>query len=234
MVLGGSYTMGWAIPDEDTFVWKLQRAFPSFLWLNYGTGAYGTYQSLLRLKRHLRTAKRPPARVLYGFMGNHDMRNVGDPRWMAMLSRLSRRGHVEVPYCRLKADKSLRCYPPERYPLSFLDRWSSAIMLARGLYYKSRAKTWDRQKTAVTLKLMEEMNALSRENGADFAVVFLALDSGRRNFYAQTLKRSGISYIDCVDPHMYRPGYTVPGEGYPNGAMNKLWAKCIGKRLRSL
>ena len=38
-------TQGWAIDDNETYPWKLQKRYPSLNVLNYGTGGYGSYQS---------------------------------------------------------------------------------------------------------------------------------------------------------------------------------------------
>ena len=38
LILGGSYTQGWAISDEDTWAWKLQARYPNKTVINYGTG----------------------------------------------------------------------------------------------------------------------------------------------------------------------------------------------------
>ena len=54
LVLGCSYTQGYGVGDADTFAWKLQQRFPRYDVRNFGTGGYGTYQSLLRFRRMVR------------------------------------------------------------------------------------------------------------------------------------------------------------------------------------
>ena len=58
VVIGCSYTQGWAVTDEETYPWRLQAEFPSHAFLNYGTAGYGTYQSLLALERYFAAASR--------------------------------------------------------------------------------------------------------------------------------------------------------------------------------
>jgi lysophospholipase L1-like esterase len=63
LVLGDSFTQGWAVSDEETYAWKLQERFPTARFVNYGTAGYSTYQSLLRLKVALKQS-RPGRRAL--------------------------------------------------------------------------------------------------------------------------------------------------------------------------
>ena len=114
VVVGGSYTQGWAIRDEETFPWKLQERFPSLNVMNYGTAAYGSYQSLLVLENELPRMK-SPAIVLYGFIEHHVIRNSAGILWLKGLSRYSRRGIVSVPYATLNRDRELVRHPPEAY-----------------------------------------------------------------------------------------------------------------------
>jgi hypothetical protein len=82
--VGCSLTLGWAIADDETFAWRLQERFPAVHVLNYGRGAYGTYQSLQTMQRVL-DAPDPPRLVLYGFMEEHESRNVAAPEWLLAL-----------------------------------------------------------------------------------------------------------------------------------------------------
>jgi len=112
LLLGCSFTYGWAISDDETYAWKLQERLPEVEILDAATSAYGTYQSLLRLERHLAGAARPPAVVVYGLFGEHATRNVGDPRWIRVLSQMPDRGEVAVPYCQLDDRGDLACIEP--------------------------------------------------------------------------------------------------------------------------
>ena len=75
LVLGCSYTLGFGVDDQDTFAWKLQERFPDFDVENFGTAAYGTYQSLLRFRRFLREGHPAPAVVVFGFAEFHGARD---------------------------------------------------------------------------------------------------------------------------------------------------------------
>ena len=83
ILVGGSFTQGWAISDDETFAWKLQERFPNLEVKNYGTGGYGTYQALLTMRRVL-PQQESPKLVVYGF---HSMlpRKGGRPNRLRLL-----------------------------------------------------------------------------------------------------------------------------------------------------
>ena len=59
LLIGGSFTRGSGVSDSETLAWKLQEEYPFVAVRNQGTGAYGTYQSLLLLERTL--SELPPS-----------------------------------------------------------------------------------------------------------------------------------------------------------------------------
>jgi len=129
LVLGGSFTQGWAVSDAETYAYRLQEAFPGVEVRNLGTAGYGTLQALLSLERALEAAPRAPALVLYGFNDFHDTRNVATAQWLRMLSRVSQLGTVRTPYASLDADGGLIRHPPVRYPDWPLKRRLAAVAL---------------------------------------------------------------------------------------------------------
>src|SRR5579885_1261991 len=50
-LIGCSFTQGIGLSDDETYAWDLQARNPRVEIRNYGTGGYGTYQSLLVLER---------------------------------------------------------------------------------------------------------------------------------------------------------------------------------------
>jgi len=45
MVLGGSVTQGYGVPDEESFVYQLSGQYPEFTFENFGTGGYSVSQA---------------------------------------------------------------------------------------------------------------------------------------------------------------------------------------------
>ncbi len=232
LVLGCSYTQGWAVSDAETYAFKLQQRFPDYEVLNTGTSAWGSVQALLRLEEHLQSAAAPPAAVLYGFFGEHATRNVADPRWLRLLSRLSSRGHVALPYCLLAEAGGLDCFPPRAYAWPGLDRHSALALLARQALDEWRRAAPVAQKQEVTARLLERMQQSAERAGSLLLVATLHLFDAEREFYLPRLEADRIPVVDCAFPDMTDARYTVPGEGHPNGRMHSRWARCIEPALR--
>ena len=51
LVVGCSFTQGFGVTDDETFSYLLNARYPRLMFHNFGTGGYGTYQSLLRIRR---------------------------------------------------------------------------------------------------------------------------------------------------------------------------------------
>ena len=228
VIVGGSYTQGWAIDDNETYPWKLQRRYPLLDVLNYGTAAYGSYQSLLILEKELPRLVSPIS-VLYGFIQDHEVRNIASAEWLEALSRYSRRGHVFVPYVTLKENTGLIRHPPERY-LSLPFRESLAmIALIERVYMRIKTKKRYSQKRAVTEQILLEMNRITEKFSAKFILVMLSASDETKSHYMNFSQAHNIRYINCVYPST--PEMRVAGEGHPNGKMNSLWAACIANEL---
>lgn len=226
VLVGGSFTEGFAISDHETFSAKLQARFPHQKVQNFGTGAYGTYQSLLMLEQIL---EREPAPVvaLYGFFEGHETRNVASADWLRFLSRFSRRrdGSIAIPYATLDAQGALVRHPPEAYPRWPLRTRSAAVTFVQDFYARLQIGDRRQQGAAVTKRLMVEMNRLCEARGTHFAVVFLTVSAGNQRSYASFLTEQKVRYLDCALP--LTRAYQVPGDQHPNAALNTRWASCI-------
>lgn len=228
VVVGGSYVFGWLLPDEETFAWKLQQRYTSLEIVNYGTGGYGTFQSLLVLERVFENEP-PPDVVLYGFLGHHQRRNVGDPRWLRMLSRYRDRGHVWLPYCSLSGDGALVRHSPVRYP-----EWPCCTRLAtiaflQKVFLDLVARGRVAARTEVTERVILEMRDLCDRHGAQFVFLLLEASAKTKSHYEEILEQHGIPFVDCACPN--DPEYRFPTDPHPNSAANALWVERIAESL---
>ena len=228
IIVGDSFTQGWAISDAETYSWKLQQRYPSMKVYNYGTGGYGTYQSLLVLEQELPRLE-SPALVLYGFFSQHEIRNVADDKWLRTLSRYSKRAHVFLPYATADDDGKLVRHSPERFLVLPLHERSATIAGIERLYMWIAAYRRREQRKLVTESLLMEMNKLCEKYGARFVTVILHAEDDISSYYKSRLEKSHIEFIDCNYP--LTEEMRVPGEGHPNGRMNSLWAQCIQRGL---
>ena len=231
VIVGGSVTQGKAVSDSETYAWKLQQKFPSLKVVNYGTGGYGSYQSLLVLEQELPRMTSPKF-VIYGFIAHHEDRNVATDSWLLLLSPGA------IPFATLDKNNRIVRHPPERsLPFRYLSlpfRNSLAIFpFFERVYIKIKTiKTWNRvkQKRMVTEAILLQMYKVSKEYGATLFVVHI--DSGdppadveTRIYYKGFLKKNNINFID-VD-HPLTKELIVLGEGHPNGKFHTLIAERI-------
>jgi hypothetical protein len=226
VIVGCSFSQGWAISDNETYSWYLQqKRFTDQKVLNYGTGGYSTYQSLLRLERTLPTL-RSPKLVVYGFIRHHEVRNVAPSEWLELLSKFSKRGHVYVPFVTLDKDGKLLRHAPRRYvELPFREYSALVTVIERSIMNLLERSTQYRE---VTQNLIVDMHKLSELYGARFVVVLL--DIGAKD-YVRFLKQNDINYIDCSLPIPLPKGMRVAGEGHPNAKANAFWGECIGEAI---
>ncbi len=228
VLIGDSFTQGWAISDDETYAWKLQQRFPEVEFLNYGTAGYNGLQALLRLEEHLDARPKPPAVVIYGFNNDQELRNVADGSWLQALALNTSRQTVALPFCSLDATGDLQRHPPEGYPMWPLrDRLATVALLERS-WFRSAVGNRRVHGRAVTEKLLTEMNRVVRARGSRFLVAILGAMPELRVHYSRYLMTHGIPFVDCT----YRERFLiVPGEGHPNGAANTKWADCVARVL---
>ncbi len=226
--VGCSVTNGYGLSDADTFTWKIQQSHPEMHVINFGTAAYGTYQSLLRMEREL-VQSPPPRLVVYGFITQHEARNVATYDWLRGLALTSNRGHVAPPYVTLGPADGLLRHPPEAFSIWPLADRSVVIRMGGDAYM--HLVTWGRGQEGpeATKRLIAEMNSLARRRATRFAVAFLVAEDGKKEAYTTFFAEHGIPYVDCVEPRT--EDNRIPGEGHPNGKVNSVWAQCISEKL---
>lgn len=230
LLIGCSFTMGWAVSDNETFAARVQSQRPDLEVVNHGVGAYGTLQSLMVLEKLLLEEGRRPAWVLYGYFTHHDVRNIAAPWRMAGMADNERQ--VATPYCTLSGDGRIIRHPPRRYPSLPLHQHFALVAM---LEYALAGAGIDRSlatKRAVTEQLVVEMAALCRRLGVGFSVVLLNvmdLPEPERATRVQDWRDQRVDVIDCNRP--FTPELVVEGDGHPNPALHRLWGDCIAAAL---
>lgn len=227
-LIGGSLTQGFAVSDSETFAWKLQKKMPRYQIENYGCGGYGTYQSLLQLRRLLR-GDNPPAVAVYGFYTHHLIRNVADHSWLKSLAQFSSRGHINLPYVDVEKG-ALREYPPTAYPRWSFDGSSAFIQGMKDLLYTARSRDRALRSVEIAERLFREMNLLCKKKGVRFLFVILQADPLAVKNADIILDRNQITHANCWDPATEH--LRVAGEGHPSGERHTFWADCMARFLR--
>lgn len=84
ILVGCSFTQGYGVSDNETYSYLLDEKYPEVRFDNYGTGGYGTMQSLLMTK-YVFSNTPVPDLVIYGYIPNHEDRNVASASWASAL-----------------------------------------------------------------------------------------------------------------------------------------------------
>jgi hypothetical protein len=235
LVLGCSFTQGWAVSDDETFPWKLQASFPTTRFVNLGTAGYGTYQSLLAMERYLQNTRDSPDIVLYGFSDFHQSRNVGTAQRLRSVRQTSDEAAVIVPFVSIDERGNLRRHPPDAYPHWPLRKHSAAVAFLEERYVELRTRRRGATEKSVTQELLRTMLSMIDRMGAKFVVVVLsASDPQATTSYVDFMRSIGIAVVDCTHREFHSLGMKVPVYGHPNSTMNAYWATCIEQYLRSL
>jgi hypothetical protein len=231
VLVGCSITHGYGLSDADTLAWKLQRLHPGLRIVNFGTAAYGTFQSLLRMEQLL-DENPPPALVLYGFITQHEARNVATYDWLRGLALNAKRGHVAPPYVTLGAGDTLERHPPEAFSVWPLADYLVTVRMADDAYMHVVSYGRDAQGVEATKRLVSEMADVARGRSTAFAVVFLVAQGDKKEEYLAYFREHRIPVLDCVQP--LTEDNQIPGEGHPNAKLNSIWAECISEKLPDL
>lgn len=227
VLVGCSFTIGWAVADDETWGARLQHARPDLDVVNRGVAGYGTYQALLLMEKLLADEGRRPAWVLYGDIG-HDLRNIGSLTWLAMLA--GTRSTVATPYATLRANGTLMRHPPESYPSLPLHAQLASVALLENVWARwqvsNRKGTSPRQ---LTDRLITEMATVAQRAGVKFSIVILTLDEHIRRARLGFAAQNRLDVIDCHQ--QLSPTLTVQGEGHPNAQAHQHWGACVAAAL---
>ena len=228
--IGGSFTQGWGVNDEETFSYLLQKKFVDFKIFNFGVGGYGGYQSLLTLERIFQE-KENVKNVVYGFLPHHEVRNVAAGSWLWLLSHFSKRGLVKLPYSSIDETNLLIRNKSTQYIKLPLSEYSALIAKIEKKIMKLKSFKREKKQTQISLLIIEAMHNLSIKNNSKFTIVmFRKFGDEREKTYEHFFNQKNISNIKCYFPQGGK--YIVPGDGHPNKLSHKIMSDCIFKELK--
>ena len=227
--IGGSITQGWAINDDETFSYLLQKNDLDHKVFNFAVGGYGGYQSLLTLEKVLEN-KQKVKNVIYGFIPHHEVRNVAAGSWQYLLNTMSNRGFVRLPYASLGNEEELVHNNNSVYVKIPFGQYSSLLAKIEKRIMKIKSSSREKDQTKISLKIIKKMNDLTlKKNGKFILLVLEDFNDNRSLEYNDFLITNNISSIKCLLPKGEE--YKVPGEGHPNGSSHSIIYKCIQKKL---
>tara|TARA_B110001452_G_scaffold262635_1_gene262934 strand:+ start:1054 stop:2058 length:1005 start_codon:yes stop_codon:yes gene_type:complete len=227
--IGGSVTQGWAVNDDETFPFLIQRRNNNYKVYNYAVGGYGGYQSLLSLEKVFKDKKNIEL-VVYGLIPHHEVRNIAAGSWMYLLNFFSKRGVVNLPYGSVDRNNNLIRHKPIKYINLPLGELSVLITKVEKKIMKSKSLLREKKQTKISLKIINEMQKLTLRNNSKFVLLFLEEFNDNRSYqYDSFLNEKKISHVKCLMPRGKK--FMVPGEGHPNELSHEIISNCIYQKL---
>jgi hypothetical protein len=229
VVVGCSFTQGYGVRDDQTFAWLLDAAHPNVAFLNYGTGGYGTYQSMLAMVRAFEARETAPKAVVYGFVPFHASRNVQTVDYLMSLRSAGVTRRI-APHVRLEDGQLVPSAPGLMTKLP-LARHSALVALIYRRYLQVTFGDRMAQAETATMALISRMRDLCDQNGSKLVVAILDDESGGVD-YRDLFSRSRIDFVDCANPDWPSEALRVGGVGHPNEVLHAEWAERIGRHLK--
>lgn len=229
LLIGGSFTMGYGVDDQETFAWQLNEQFNDIYIKNMGVGGYGAYQSLLVLEKQLQNNENPKC-VIYGMIDHHRLRDVAQSSWLEILHyQKSRKVKPKVPYVTLERDSVVNRHNPTSVRILPFSNYLVTSLMTQRTYNKILSMRRVSQSKALFKLLIEEMSKLCRENKIVFYVNIMSFPDEEVSEMKRFFDQKQIKYIDSNIE--LTESNTIPGDGHPNSELHKLYARKIADKL---
>jgi hypothetical protein len=222
--IGGSFTLGEELDDQDSMPWLVQERMPQARIYNFGTGGYGGCQALIRMRELIKEDRFRGATFIFTFNEFYELRNVADPAYVMVLARASRSRTAHMPYCLLDQHSALTIHPPETYsPLPLVSVFSTARLLEEAITtFRSAQRT--RNKREISRAIMLEMEKNAKDNEGKLVILLGEISPEVRTDYGSFLRENEMAFVDGFHPNqMDKSMKTIDGH-HPNRTMTELWA----------
>jgi len=209
---GCSYGFGVGVGDEDTFVGRIQRRFPTNCVRGVALPGYGTVQALLNLQRDLRSSFRPDVAVIC-FLDVHTRRNIGSAQFLANIgSRYwgQQKTPISLPRISMSiaGDLRLSYVPIGELPLTTkeagilqIDPYYSALITGKLL------KTIKRECQKFGCKLIFAVLRKDAEPEVTRRLMYDAIGHGLEPYDISMPRSNTLLRLSQVDPHPNADGH---------------------------
>lgn len=226
-IFGCSFTYGWAINDDDTYAWLLQKDFPDYDVVNFGCSGYGTLHSLIQFREALATHK-PPRVVVLAYASFHDARNTFLRKRRKNVAPWNSLGPLVQPYASLDHDGKLVIKMADVEYREFpLMRHSSLAHFIEMTYNNFEAvRTPSRR---ITEAIIGEMLALCKAN--DIPMVFAFIDG--KPYMMDYARKLGLPTVDMSVDMKVPENTNTPHDGHPSALAHRHYAETLEPVLRA-
>ena len=234
MIIGGSFSFGSGVSDDQTYAYKLDKLLPKFNIYNFGQPGYGTIQSIIILNEKIKKIENVNL-IIYGFIDHHIQRNVARSAWLEVLSKAHNENSKfkpSIPYGEInKKDETLTIKPLISYSNFPLKEYSALITVVEKIYMKQISRHRKKGQLKVLIKSIEELNRIAVKNENNFLVVNLDLKRNDHDvIIKKSLKKKNISYLDCRTPNF--ENYKLKNDYHPNSLGHEFYSICIYNFLK--
>jgi hypothetical protein len=226
LLVGCSFTQGYGVADDETFLHFLNERFPDIRFESFGTGGYNTLQATIMAERALRRVEGQdpaPLLVIYGFIPDHMNRNVGQFR--TSLTDASGRHYIFPPHARLRGSElELHAYTElDPWPL---ERQSVILSLLHKTWIRYGRSVTQAEARQVTTRLVEQFAQTVRARGSLPLMAVLTRDADAE----APSSADSLDVLDCAHPDWGKdPALrTGGGTGHPSSILHRHFADCIG------
>lgn len=248
LVLGDSFTFGWLIKDEDTFVYKLADRFKEYEFINAGVGGHGTSDHLSYFEKF---CKKINPKYTFIFVSTSDIeRSRRSNLYYINEKTILKNGKNKIPTIALLTDNNpvYEFLVTKLHTMAFLRKvyshyanndWS--ITIAKPIKKDSYKKN---SKFILEKKLLEKFKKLSLECNTSIYFINLAWDDRETtdtltydffNNNSNFLKSNEIDYIDLYEYtsslRKNRDEYVIKYDGHPNEKANDIYFNIIYNKL---
>jgi len=223
--VGGSFTMGYGLPFEETFIGQLAD-YPNFPYqvVNLGVEAYGTDQAWLRLQRYMDTFN--TVAVVYTFLPVHVNRNHNYDR------------RVLFPGVRMVGTKPL-----------FGLRWNGSVYLKKepvrledhsslrlGVYAQRAWLRWGPEPgLKMSRGLIDAMGKEVEAAGAAFILVYWDFWGDDKSHFYPVLEGLTFPLVDlCAEHPDGWQDMRLPGDSHPNSEAGAYVAERLAAQMTEL
>lgn len=212
LLLGGSFTFGEGVEDQEAYPALLGEAFPEYKIVNAGVSAWGTGQALLELEEELATHDDIEL-VAYGFIAAHVERNSVRRSWLKHLA-------------------ATRNFKNPRFELE------GETLIYKGLADPQQdgmeaGPALDQQEFDLTMAMLAEMQAICEAANAPFLVVFLPDNAVDQDLSQAIAARIGADNLVDIQDLFSDPKARLRFDGHPSPLGHRLIADAMTPILKS-
>ena len=230
LVVGCSFTQGYGVADDQTYSHFINRSLSSAELVNFGTGAYGSYQSRLRVSRYFNSPHEKTPLVIYGLFFSHHFRDLAPMPWILSLT-MQDGSYMVPPNMRFRSGQIVESAggPIGLWPL---ENRSAAVALAHLGAMTLTNRVTGKMGRPVFRHGILEMQKTAAANKAALLIIGLVPVPGEFLEWLQAQRANGIDFVACEHPDYDKdPSLKVGGVGHPSGRLHRWWADCALKAL---